>query len=205
FVGGPLPERIEVLVTSPNYFQLLGAAPQLGRVYGPADGVAGFSDAVVISDGLWHRAFGGARDVIGRRVVMDTDAYTVVGVMPPAFRHPGETVGGDVDMWSACGFAAAPFVSPPQRQQNFIPGMMGRLKPGQTLQQAQRRLDALAAQLQTEYPVNYPANIQWGLRLEGVQTGLTKPVPPTPGVLVGAGGLLLLIACVNIPNLTLPR
>src|SRR5215510_5412493 len=56
FVGGAQPERIEVLVTSANYFQLLGAAPQLGRVYGPQDAVAGFSDAVVISDGLWQRA-----------------------------------------------------------------------------------------------------------------------------------------------------
>ena len=67
FVGGEHPERIEVMVTSANYFQLLGAAPQLGRVYGPEDAVPGFSDAVVISDGLWRRAFGGSPDVIGRR------------------------------------------------------------------------------------------------------------------------------------------
>src|SRR5437868_3124830 len=58
FVGGTRPERIEVLATSANYFQLLGAAPQLGRVYGPEDAVPGFSDAVVISDGLWRRLFG---------------------------------------------------------------------------------------------------------------------------------------------------
>src|SRR3954454_8729485 len=142
FVGGDRPERIEVLVTSANYFQLLGAAPQLGRVYGPDDAVPGFSDAVVISDGLWRRAFGGSRDIIGRKVVMDTDTYTVVGVMPRDFRHPGETVRGEVEMWSACGFAAAPFASPPQRQQNFIPGVMGRLKAGISLSQAQDRLPA---------------------------------------------------------------
>ena len=81
-VGGERPERIEVMVTSANYFQLLGAAPQLGRLYGPEDAVPGFSDAVVISDGLWRRGFGGSRDVIGRKVVMDTDTYTIVGVMP---------------------------------------------------------------------------------------------------------------------------
>ena len=138
----------------------------------------GFSDAVVISDGLWRRAFGAARDVIGRKVVMDTDTYTVVGVMPRDFRHPGETVRGDVDMWSACGFAAAPFSSPPQRQQNFIPGVMGRLKPGISLQQAQDRLDALAAELRAAYPANYPANVQWALRLEGVQSELTSRVRP---------------------------
>src|SRR4051795_11389338 len=154
FLGGERPERIEVMVTSANYFQLLGAAPQLGRVYGPADAVPGFSDAVVISDGLWRRAFGGSREVLGRKVIMDTDTYTVVGVMPREFRHPGETVRGEVDMWSACGFAAAPFASPPQRQQNFIPGVMGRLKPGISFTQAQDRLEALAADLRATYPAN---------------------------------------------------
>ena len=205
FVGGERPERIEVMVTSANYFQLLGAVPQLGRVYGPADAVPGFSDAVVISDGLWRRAFGSARDIIGRKVVMDTDSYTVVGVMPRDFRHPGETVKGEVDMWSACGFAAAPFTSPPQRQQNFIPGVMGRLKGGISLAQAQDRLEALAADLRSAYPANYPANVQWSLRLEGVQSELTNRVRPTLGVLIGAVGLLLAIACVNIANLTLAR
>ena len=205
FVGGERPERIEVMVTSANYFQLLGAAPQLGRLYGPADAIPGFSDAVVISDGLWRRAFGGSREVIGRKVVMDTDTYTVVGVMPRDFRHPGETVRGDVDMWSACGFAAAPFTSPPQRQQNFIPGVMGRLKPGISLDQAQDRLDALAASLRSDYPVNYPANVQWALRLDGVQGELTSRVRPLLGLLMGAVGLLLAIACVNIANLTLAR
>ena len=205
FVGGKQPERIEVMVTSANYFQLLGAAPRLGRVYGPGDAVSGFSDAVVISDGLWRRAFGGSRDVLGRKVVMDTDTYTVVGVMPRDFRHPGETVGGDVDMWSACGFAAAPFVSPPQRQQNFIPGVMGRLKAGISLTQAQDRLEALAADLRLEYPANYPTNVQWGLRLEGVQSELTNRIRPTLAVLMSAVGLLLAITCVNIANLTLAR
>src|SRR5262245_1253774 len=205
FLGGHRPERIEVLVTSANYFQLLGASPELGRVYGPEDAVAGFSDAVVISDGLWRRAFGASRDVIGRKVVMDTDTYTIVGIMPRDFRHPGETVRGDVDMWSACGFAAAPFTSPPQRQQNFIPGVMGRLKPGISLPQAQDRLEALAASLRAEYPANYPANVQWALRLDGVQSELTNRVRPILGVLMGAVGLLLAIACVNIANLTLAR
>ncbi|HZP47825.1 MAG TPA: ABC transporter permease [Vicinamibacterales bacterium] len=205
FVGGAQPERIEVLVTSANYFELLGAAPQLGRVYGPADAVPGFSDAVVISDGLWRRAFGAARDVIGRKVVMDTDTYTIVGVMPARFRHPGETVQGEVDMWSACGFAAAPFVSPPRRDQNFIPGVIGRLAPGLTLAQAQSRLDALAAQLQAAYPTNYPASVQWTLRLDDVQDELTARIRPTLNVLMAAVGLLLIIACVNIANLTLAR
>ena len=205
FLGGTQPERIEVLVTSPNYFELLGASAQLGRVYTTKDGVPGFSEPVVISDGLWRRAFGGSPDVIGRRVVMDTDAYTIVGVMPRDFRHPGETLRGDVDMWSACGFSAPPFPSTPQRQQNFIPGVMGRLEPGLSLQQAQDRLDAFASELRAAYPTNYPASVQWALRLEGVQNELTNRIRPTLGVLMGAVVLLLIIACVNIANLTLAR
>jgi putative ABC transport system permease protein len=204
-LGGDRPERVEVLVTSANYFQLLGAGAARGRVYGPADAVPGFSDAVVISDGLWRRAFGAAPDIVGRKVVMDTDAYTVVGVMPRDFRHPGETVRGDVDMWSACGFAGAPFPSPPQRQQNFIPGVMGRLKPGVSMEQAQNRLEGLAEELRAAYPTNYPANVQWGLRLEGVQSELTNRIRPTLNVLMGAVALLLVLACVNIANLTLAR
>jgi len=204
-LGGDRPERIEVLVTSANYFELLGAAPRLGRVYGPGDAVAGFSDAVVISDGLWRRAFGGAADVVGRKVVMDTDTYTIVGVMPADFHHPGETVRADVDMWSACGFAAPPFVSPPRREQNFLPGVMGRLKPGLTLSQAQDRLDALSARLRAAYPANYPASVQWTLRLDDVQSELTRRARPTLSVLMGAVVLLLAIACVNVANLTLAR
>jgi predicted permease len=205
FVGGVQPERIEVLVTSPNYFELLGAGAQLGRVYTTADGVSGFSEPVVISDGLWRRAFGGSPDVIGRRVVKDTDTYTVVGVMPRDYRHPGETLRGDVDMWSACGFAAAPFPSPPVRQRNFIPGVLGRLKPGLSLEQAQDRLDAFSSELRAAYPADYPASVQWALRLEGVQNELTNRIRPTLTVLMGAVVLLLLIACVNIANLTLAR
>ncbi len=204
-LGGERPERVEVLVTSANYFQLLGAGAAIGRVYGPADAVPGFSDAVVISEGLWRRAFGAAPDIVGRKVVMDTDAYTIVGVMSRDFRHPGETVRGDVDMWSACGFAAAPFTSPPQRQQNFIPGVMGRLKPGVSLEQAQDRLEVFAAELRTAYPTNYPENVQWALRLEGVQSELTTRIRPTLTVLMGAVGLLLMLACVNTANLTLAR
>src|SRR5260221_5028377 len=196
-LGGDRPQRIEVLVTSPTYFQVLGARPQLGRVYGQEDAVPGFSEAVVISDGLWRRAFGGARDIVGRRVVMDTDTYTVVGVMPADFHHPGETVRGDVDLWNACGFAAGPFDNPPQRQQNFIPTMLARLKPGISLQQAQDHLDALAAELRAAYPANYPANVQWSLRVESAQGELTGRGRPILGGLMGAVVLVLIVTCVN--------
>jgi hypothetical protein len=91
-------ERIEMLGTNANYFELLGASAALGRVYGTPDWVPGFSDGVVISDGLWKRQFGGDPHVIGRRIRVDEDGYTIVGVMAPDFRHPGQTLNGDVEL-----------------------------------------------------------------------------------------------------------
>src|SRR4029079_17978661 len=76
---------------------------------------------------------------------------------------------------------------------------------GISLRDAQDRLDALATELRAAYPTNYPANVQWALRLEGVQRELTDRIRPTLNVLMGAVALLLLIACVNVANLTLAR
>jgi putative ABC transport system permease protein len=203
--GGDRPERVELLATSANYFRLLGAHAQLGRVYGPEDGVPGFSDPVVISDGLWRRLFGADPNILGRKVRVDTDLYTVIGVMPPDFRHPGQTVQGDVELWAACGFTAAPFPAPPQRGQNFIPGAIGRLRAGVSIEQAQSQLDAFVAHLTEMYPKNYTEKARWGLHLESVQENLTGNVRPTLTILLAAVGFVLLIACVNVASLLLAR
>src|SRR6478672_11626822 len=128
-------ERILLIGTSPNYFELLGATPALGRPYTQSEWVPGFLDGVVISDGLWKRQFGSDPHIIGRRVRVDEDPYTVIGVMAREFRHPGNTLGGDVEIWSACGFTGNPYPSPPRRNVRAFPGALGRLKPGITLEQ----------------------------------------------------------------------
>ncbi len=203
--GGDRVERIELLGTSPNYFELLGATPALGRIYTQSEWVPGFLDGVVISDGLWKRQFGSDPHIIGRRVRVDEDAYTVVGVMPPGFRHPGNTLGGDVDIWAATGFTGDPFPSPPQRDRRFLPGALGRLKPGITLEQAQRRLDALTISLQQTYANDYPKQLGWSVRLERAETSLTGNVRPTLVILLAAVSFVLLIVCVNVASLLIAR
>ncbi|MGE5099239.1 MAG: ABC transporter permease [Deltaproteobacteria bacterium] len=204
--GGDKVERIGVLGTNPNYFEVLGATPALGRTYTQSEWVPGFLDPVVISHGLWERQFGSDPHIIGRRVRVDEDPYTIVGVMPPEFRHPGNTLGGDVDMWLATGFAGDPW--PPSwllRNARPLPGALGRLKQGVTFEEAQRRLDALTNSLQQAYPSDYPKQQGWSLRLERAQTSLTGNVRPTLVILLAAVSFVLLIVCVNVASLLIAR
>src|SRR4051812_22284080 len=87
--GGDRIERIELLGTNANYFELLGVKAALGRVYGQADWRPGFLDGVVISDAIWKRQFGADPNILGRRIRLDEDPYIIIGVMSPEFRHPG--------------------------------------------------------------------------------------------------------------------
>ena len=203
--GGDRVERIELLGTSPNYFELLGVGAALGRVYTQADWQPGLLDGVVISDGLWKREFGGDPHVIGRRIRLDEDAYTIIGVVPQDFRHPGRTLNGDIEIWVAAGFVAPPFPSPPVRNQRLLPGAIARLKPGITFDQAQRTLDATVADLRHAYPNDYPAQLGWSVRIEPVATNLTGQVGPTLVVLLAAVTFVLLMVCVNIASLLVAR
>src|SRR5215510_5623833 len=198
--GSDRPQRIELLAVSPNYFTLLGAKAQLGRVFGPEDRAPGFAEGVVISDGLWHRMFAADPNILGRKVYADTDLYTIVGVMPPGFRHPGKTLRNDVDMWATAGYAANPFGTP-VRGQRILPGAIGRIKSDLDVNQAQARLDHFVSQLHTQFPKEYPAEIGWTVRLRPAQEVLVGNVKTTLLILLGAVGLVLLIGCVNIANL----
>ena len=203
--GGERVERIEMLGTSPSYFDMLRAKPALGRAYTQADWVPGFLDPVVISDALWKRQFGGDPNVIGKRIRLDEDGYTIIGVMPPDFRHPGKGLSGDVEVWTAAGFVAAPFPVPPNRGLRFIPGAIGRLKPGLSIKEAQQRLDAFVRQSQQSYPTDYPSQSRWELRIEPVQASLTGEVRPMLIVLLAAVAFVLLIVCVNVATLLIAR
>jgi predicted permease len=203
--GGERTVRAEALITSPDYFELLGAKPAIGRVYTRQDSVPGFLEPVVISDGFWQRNYGSDPKIVGRKMSLDRDLYTIVGVMPPGFRHPGRTLNTDVEVWLATGFNGQPFPVPAERTLRLIPAAIGRLKPGMTVAQAQSQLDAYVAELAQEYPAAYPAASKWAVRLVSVQEDLVGPQRTELFILFGAVGFLLLIACVNIANLLLAR
>jgi predicted permease len=203
--GADQPERIELLGTSTDYFRMLAARPQLGRLYNENDERPGFIDGVVLSDGFWRRTFGGDPNAIGKQVRLDSDLYTIIGVMPPEFRHPGRSLASEVDAWTAAGFNALPFPAPAQRSQRMLPGAMGRLKPGLSVAQAQARLNAFSGQLSRQYPNDYPAPARWALRLVPVEEDLVGNMRTELFVLFGAVACVLLIACVNLANLLLAR
>jgi predicted permease len=203
--GGDRPERVEVLITSANYFTMLGAHTELGRLYSPQDAAPGFSEAVDISDGLWRRLFGADPNVLGKKLRLDSDLYTIVGVMPPDFRHPGRTLQTDVDVWLPCGFNALPFQSPPLRYQRFLPGAIARLKSGLSIADAQARLVNFTTHLSQEFPTDYPAAANWTPRLVSVQEDLVGNIRSELFVLFGAVVFVLLIGCVNLATFLLAR
>ena len=202
--GAERPQRFELLEVSPNYFSMLGTSAHIGRVFGPSDEAPGFAEAAVISDSLWARGFGRDPGVLGRKIQLDNDPYTIVGVLPPGFRHPGSTVSTDVEIWVTCGFRADPFPKP-ERSLRILPGAIGLLKPGIGLEQAQSRLDAFASQLRAEYATDYPAGSGWSIEAEPLQDSLVGNVRPMLLVLMGAVVLIVLLASVNVANLLLAR
>ncbi|HTM24712.1 MAG TPA: ABC transporter permease [Vicinamibacterales bacterium] len=199
------PERVEVLLTSPTYFDVLGVRPQLGRFFGPEDNGPGITEVLVISDALWRRRFGASPDAIGRKLRVDNDWYTIVGVVPPGFRHPGRSVLTDVDVWAPASFVGKPFPDTPQRSNYFITGAIARLKPGITVEQARERLAAIGNGWRAAYPNDYPARAAWSPRIMPLHEDLVGSVKPALLLVFGAVGLVLLIACANIANLLLAR
>lgn len=202
--GAKQPERLEFVNVSPNYFSLLGVTPEKGRLFGPQDFALGFAEAAVISDGLWRRAYGADPNIIGRSLRLDNDLYTIVGILPPGFRHPGTTIATDVEVWLTSGYSGAP-APKPARNVRIIPAAIARLKPGITLEQAQAKLDIMSTRIRKDFASDYPSGSTRTVRILPLQESLVGNVRPTLLVLMGAVILVILIASVNIANLFLAR
>jgi putative ABC transport system permease protein len=202
--GASQPARIVFKGVAPGYLALLGVSPRLGRWFDPRDQTPGYTQEVVISDGLWKRLFGSDPHVVGKSMLLDDDVNRIIGVMPAGFHDPGRTPQQrSTELWAAAGFVAAPSseVRNLRRLRNFV----GRLQPGLTIAAAQSRLDALVESLRKQFPADYPPQSGWALRLVPLQESEVGNARQSLILLLGAVGLVLLIGCANVANLLLAR
>jgi predicted permease len=199
------PERVETALVDASYFTMLGVGAQVGRVFDRSDAIPGIAEVAVISDALWKRRFGSDPHVLGTRIRIDNDRYSIVGVAPASFRHPGRGTETDVEVWAPAGWLASPFPQQPVRRAYVLQGGLGRLKRGITPATAQARLDTLVAELHRQHGADYPASVGWALRVIPLHDDLVGDVRPALLTLLGAVGFVLLIACANVANLLLAR
>jgi len=189
------PQGLKALGVSGNFFQVLGAAPLMGRAFEEDEQFEGKSRVVVLSYGLWQGAFGGDPAILGRTITLSGRAYNVVGVMPHTFFFPGR----DVQLWAPFGYAKD--LIPKSRRPHWL-GVVARRKPGVSLEQARDDMTAIARQLEREYP---DTNTQMGVHLEPLHDSFASEPRSALLMLSGAVGLLFLIVCANIANLQLGR
>ena len=168
------------------------------------DDVPGFINAVVLSDGFWHRAFGGDPKAIGKSLRLDGDPIQIIGVMPPGFHHPGKTLETEEDAYIAAGYNALSFPHPAAPFVRMLPGAIGRLKPGLASPKPKRNSKPSTQASPRIIATDYPPAAGWAPRLVSVQQDLTANVRTELFVLFAAVGFVLLIACVNLANLLLP-
>jgi predicted permease len=204
--GASRPTRVRLNIVAPNYFATLGVMPALGRSFPPDDRSPGFTLGVVISDAMWRRGFGADPRILDKSIRLDTDLYDIVGVMPPGFRPPGRTTDErNIDVWSAMSFYGPPISYHPPRSGRNLPGAIARLKPGVTLAATQGLVDGLVTNLRAQYPLDYPPQSAWRVRLVPLSQSVFGDVRQSLVLLLGAVGLVLLIGCVNVANLLLAR
>ncbi|HSG49613.1 MAG TPA: ABC transporter permease, partial [Longimicrobiales bacterium] len=195
---GESPERLDVAYFSWTMFPVLGAEPALGRAFGPEEDVAGADDVVVLSHALWERRFGADPSVVGGTVELDGTTITVLGVMGEDFGFPDP----DTDAWVPAGVDPA---NPPGRSNHFAQ-ILGRLAPGVTLEAAEEELGRLVAGWEAEEGLGH----SWSTTghpafLRPLHQDVVGDVRTSLLVLLGAVGLVLLIACANVANLLLVR
>jgi putative ABC transport system permease protein len=199
---GDRPERIRATMTTASFFSLFGGRPLLGRSFLADDEQSGRDHVVVLSHGLWKRRYGANRDLVGQNITLDSQPYTVIGVMPPNF-SPDEY--GELWVPSPWGVPTHP-LSPsqdprPMRDRNYL-DVWARLRPGITLQQASTEMNAIAGRLEKQYP---DANNDVGVGLMRMQDSLVGDIRPVLIVLLAAVAFVLLIGCANVANLLLAR
>ncbi len=190
--GDGEPEQVPGCAAGDKFFETLGVAPLKGRWFTDAEQVEGGDLVAIISHGLWRRRFGGAEDIVGRTIQVSGRERAVVGVMPPGFAFPARS-----DIY----LPIAPDEQTKQARNSFWLPVLGRLKPGVSVAQAQADLEVINnGIIQAD-----PTLAGYGVNVTGLHAWTVRNVRTALWVLLGAVGCVLLIACANLANLLLAR
>ena len=199
-LGRAEPERVQTGVVSADFFDVLGVQPLLGRTFRAGEDAHGAEAVLVLSYAYWMRSFGGDPSVVGRVFEMNDRPHTVVGVLPPIPGYPEEN---DVYMpVSACPFRSA--ASTENNRRARMTNVFGRLKPGVSIAAARAELAAISKRESASYPEAYPPS-GFVASPVSLREELTRQARPTFLILLGTVGLILLLACANVANLSLAR
>jgi predicted permease len=204
FTGAGTPERVAGVTTSASFFDLMGTTPILGRTYTEEEDRPGANRVVVISYALWQSRFGGDREVCGRSMQLGGSNYTIIGVMPQGFQFPRATdlpsyfqLPAQTELWTPVGLTDKQLAN----RDSHNKAVIARLRPGVTQAQAQMELDAISRRAAEQYE----AAKGFHARLLPLKEQLVGKLRVALLILLGAVGLVLLIACANVANLLLAR
>src|SRR5580704_5782929 len=192
--GGQLPERVETALISPSAFELLGVKAGLGRTFLSEEAEPGRNRVALLSYGFWQRRFGGDSGVLGKSVIVDGNSLTIVGVMPSGFR----LLDTPSELWMPYTLDAKELSQRGFRTLRVI----GRLKPGVSLDQASAEMRSIAGRVEQQYP---DTNAGYSTKVVALRDQLLGDIGPTLWTLLGAVVFVLLIACANVASLLLAR
>ena len=203
--GRDTPEQISGLHLSEDMFPLLGVAPIRGRTFDASDFHPGKDQVAVIGYALWQRSFGGSDSVIGQKILLDGENYTVIGVMPADFYFApfwvtSAEIWAPLDLWKMFSGPAGAQAGP--KRDRYSLRVFGRLAPGVTRTTAQAEIDQICHGLAAAYP-NTNVGMHW--QVDSLNEKAVGKVRAGLEMLLGAVGMVLLIACANVANLALAR
>jgi putative ABC transport system permease protein len=194
FTGAGEPERLRGRLVSAEFLATLGVKPALGRNFLVEEDRSGAAPAVILSYGFWQRRFSGDPSVIGKQLTLNNQSFTVVGITSANFRY-----GADADVTVPIGLQAKRFGT---RGADPGTGVVARLKANVSVRQAETELNVIAARLEQQYP---ETNKGRRVRVIPLHESVVGDVRQPLLILMGAVGLVLLIACTNVANLLLVR
>jgi putative ABC transport system permease protein len=196
------PEQLPVARITPNFFHLLGVTPQLGRAFSAEDGQMAGPPVVIISNSLWRTRFNGDRTIVGQRVTLDSEPYTIIGVLPAGIQFP---FIGQADVWSPRYFELTIMPAAHMRAGVGYLTPIARLRPGVSIESASTEMELLHRQYSQEFPQEPEAGPDVSVAVGNLQELTVANVHILFVVLSIAVGLVLMIACANVASLLLSR